>query len=43
MQNGGENQILYNDVEYLNQRYALDGHKNLGVISNTLKSACGKK
>ena len=42
MQIGNENKILYNDMEYLNQRYALDGHKNLGVISNTLKTLVSK-
>ena len=34
----GINQIIYNDVEYLNQRYALENHKKLSVISNTLKA-----
>lgn len=32
------NQISYNDVEYLNQRYGLNNHENLSVISNTLKT-----
>ncbi|MBS3739259.1 DUF302 domain-containing protein [Mesohalobacter halotolerans] len=34
----GKNQIIYNDVEYLNRRYALENHKKLPVISNTLKA-----
>lgn len=38
----GINQIMYNDVEYLNQRYALENHKNLSVISNTLKALVEK-
>ncbi|RRO13551.1 DUF302 domain-containing protein [Flavobacteriaceae bacterium 14752] len=38
----GKNQILYNDVDYLNQRYALDNHKNLSVIANTLKTLVEK-
>ncbi len=38
----GENNILYNDVNYLNLRYALNDHKNLSVISNTLKALVEK-
>lgn len=34
----GKNQIIYNDIAYLNQRYNLEGHKNLSIISNTLKT-----
>jgi len=40
--NENGNQILYNDIAYLNQRYALANHPNLTTISNTLESLVQK-
>lgn len=40
--NDGENQMMYNAVDYLNQRYGLDNHQNLATIANTLKTLVEK-
>ena len=42
LENERSNQIVYNDMAYLNQRYALDNHPNLTTINNTLESLVKK-